>query len=144
MTVPAAVRGAGVIVAVQGTAALGVAVALVVRGFDGADQRVVNGFGTAVWFALAGTGVLTAGCGLLVGKRWGRGPAVFTQLLLLPVTWHLAVGSYRLGFAIPMGIIIMALTVLASLFSPPATRWVARDGQRGSAGFANRRQRADS
>ena len=47
--------------------------------------------------------MLAAGCALVTGKRWGRGLAVFTQLLLLPVAWYLAVGSHRPAFGIPAG-----------------------------------------
>jgi hypothetical protein len=100
-----------------------VAAVLLFRGLGGADQRVVNGFGTAAWFAVVGAAVLAAGCGLVVGRRWGRGLAVFAELLLLPVAWYLAVGSHRPLVGIPVGII--ALSVLALLFSPPAVRWVS-------------------
>ena len=133
---PAPVRGAGLIVAVQGAAALVVAAVLVVRGLAGSDQRVVNGLGTAVWFVLVGGGVLAAGRALVVGKRWGRGLAVFTQLLLLPVAWYLAVGSHQPAFGIPLGIV--ALTVLVLLFSPAAVRWAAGGDQRGPATSASR------
>ena len=132
---PASVRGAGLIVAVQGAAGLVVAAVLLFRGLGGADQRVVNGFGTAAWFALVGGAVLAAGCALLIGRRWGRGPAVFAQLLLLPVAWYLAVGSHRVLAGIPLGII--ALAVLALLFSPPAVHWVSGGDQRGSASPTN-------
>ncbi len=115
-------RGAGLIVAAQGVAALLVAAVLLVRGLGGADQRTL-GFGTAVWFALVGGAVLAAGCALFVGKRWGRGLAVFAELLLLPVAWYLAVGSHRPLAGVPVGIV--ALSVLALLFSPAAVRWVA-------------------
>ena len=135
-SVPTPVRGAGLIVAVQGAAALVVAAVLVVRGLAGADQRVVNGLGTAVWFVLAGGGVLAAGRALVVGKRWGRGLAVFTQLLLLPVAWYLAVGSHQPAFGIPLG--ILAVTVLVLLFSPAAVRWAAGGDQRGPASSASR------
>jgi hypothetical protein len=128
------VRGAGLIVAVQGAAGLAVAAVLVVRALAGADQRVVNGFGSAAWFFLLGAGVLAAGWALLRGKRWGRGFAVFVQLLLLPVAWYLGVGSHRVAFAIPVAII--AVTVLVLLFSPPALRWAA-GSQRGSADTAD-------
>ena len=121
---PASVRGAGLIVAVQGAAALVVAAVLLIRALSGADQHVVSGFGTAGWFALVGGAVLGAGWALLAGRRWGRGLAVFAELLLLPVAWYLAVGSHRALVGIPVGVI--ALTVLALLFSPPAVRWVAR------------------
>lgn len=131
---PASVRGAGVIVALEGTVGLVVAVVLVVRALAGADQRVVNGFGTAVWFFLIGAAVLAAGWGLWRGKRGGRGFAVFTQLLVLPVAWYLAVGSHRPLFGVPAAVLAVAALVL--LFSPPALRWAA-GGQRGSANAAN-------
>jgi peptidoglycan/LPS O-acetylase OafA/YrhL len=131
---PASVRGAGLIVAVQGAAGLVVANVLVVRAVAGADQRVVNGFGTAVWFFLVGAAVLAAGWGLLRGKRGGRGFAVFTQLLVLPIAWYLAVGSHRPLFGVPTA--ALAVTALVLLFSRPALRWAAGD-QRGSANAAN-------
>lgn len=128
---PSAVRGAGFIVAAQGLAALAMAAVLVVRAIAGADQRVVNGLGTALWFLVIGAVVLAAGRALVVGRRWGRGLAVFTQLLLLPVSWYLAVGSHRAAFGIPLAVV--ALTALLLLFSPAALRWVAGDDQRGPA-----------
>ncbi|KZS81666.1 hypothetical protein A4G29_19225 [Mycobacterium kansasii] len=128
---PTTVRGAGLIVVVQGTAALVTAAVLVVRGLAGADQHVVNGLGTAVWFVLIGGGVLAGGSALVVGKRWGRGVAVFTQLLLLPVAWYLSVGSRQPAFGIPVAIV--ALTVLVLLFSPPTLRWMAGSDHRGPA-----------
>lgn len=128
---PAAVRGAGLLVAVQGVAALVMAAVLVVRGVAGADQRVVNGLGTAVFFVLVGAVVLAAGRALILGKRWGRGLAVITQLLLLPVAWYLTVDSHRPGFGIPAG--IAALAVLGLLFSPAGVRWAGGGDQRDSA-----------
>jgi hypothetical protein len=132
---PSAVRAAGAIVAVQGATGLVLAAVLLIRGLGGADQRVVNGFGTAAWFAVVGAAVLAAGCALLVGRHWGRGLAVFAELLLLPVAWYLAVGSHRALVGIPVGAI--ALTALALLFSPPAVRWVAGGDQRGPASSAS-------
>jgi peptidoglycan/LPS O-acetylase OafA/YrhL len=131
---PTTVRVAGWIVAVQGVAALVVAAVLVVRGIAGADQHVVNGLGTAVWFILAGGVVLAAGRALVIGKRWGRGLAVFTQLLLLPVAWYLAVGSHQPAFGIPAGVV--ALTTLILLLTPAAVRWAGGD-QRGPASSAS-------
>jgi peptidoglycan/LPS O-acetylase OafA/YrhL len=119
---PKAVRRAGVIVAAEGAAAVVVAAVLVLRGLTGADQRVVNGFGTAVWFAIIGGGVLAAGWALWTGRRWGRGVAVFAQLLLLPVAWYIAVGSNQWMYGIPVGIV--ALVTLVLLFSPSAVQWL--------------------
>lgn len=121
---PRAVRGAGLIVAVQGLAGLVVAAALVVRAVAGADQRVVNGYGTAAWFGLVGAAVLAAGWGLLRGRRLGRGIAVFVNMTLLPVAWYLGVGSHRWGYGVLVG--AAAVAVLAALFSPAALRWAAK------------------
>ena len=128
-------RGAGVIVAAQGAIGLVLAAVLLIRGLGGVDQRVVNGFGTAAWFAVVGGAVLAAGAAMLAGRRWGRGLAVFAQLLLLPVAWYLAVGSHRIVVGIAVGVV--ALTVLVLLFSPAAVRWVAGGDQRGPASSAN-------
>jgi hypothetical protein len=96
---------------------------------------VVNGLVTAVWFVLVGGVVLAAGRALTLGKRWGRGLGVVTQLLLLPVAWYLAVGSHRPAFGIPAGIV--ALTALILLFSPAAVRWAAAGDQGDAASSAN-------
>lgn len=121
---PRAVRGAGLIVAAQGALGLVVALVLVVRAVAGADQRVVNGYGTAAWFALVGAAVLASGWGLLRGRRLGRGIAVFLNLTLLPVAWYLGVGSHRWGYGVVVG--VAAVAVLAALFSPSAVRWAAQ------------------
>ncbi|MBS2079430.1 hypothetical protein, partial [Mycobacterium tuberculosis] len=96
--------------------------------------HVANGLATAGWFVLVGAGVIAAGRALMLGKRWGRGLAVITQLLLLPVAWYLAVGSHQPGYGIPAG--LGALVVLGVLFSPAAVRWAA-GGQGDSASHAN-------
>lgn len=132
---PATVRGAGLIVALQGVAGLVVAVVLAVRGVTGADQRVVNSLGTAAWFLLVGGGVAAAGWALQASKRWGRGLAVFTQLLLLPVAYYLTVGSHQPALGIPLAIVSLAVLVL--LFAPASVRWAAGEDQRGPASSAN-------
>lgn len=132
-SVPAAVRGAGVLVAGEGVAALALAMVFLVRGIAGADQRVVNGLGTAALFVVIGGVVLAAGRSLAIGRLWGRGLAVVTELLLLPVAWYLAVSSHRPAFGIPAGVV--ALTALLLLFSPAALRWAG--GQVDSASADN-------
>ncbi len=116
--------------AAQGATGLVVAVVLLIRAIGGADQRGINGFGTAAWFALAGSAVLAAGWSLLVGRHWGRGLAVFAELLLLPVAWYLTVDSHRALIGIPVAGV--TLTALALLFSPAAVRWMS-GGQSGPA-----------
>ena len=120
---PSVVRSAGFVAAAEGVVAIVVAVVLVVRGLAGADQHVVNGYATAGWFAVMGAAVLAAGWALITGRRWGRGIAVFANLLLLPVAWYV-VAAQQLVYAIAMGGV--AIAVLGLLFSPPALRWASR------------------
>ncbi len=115
-----------------------VAAVLLIRAIGGAGQRGNNVFGTSAWFALAGGAVLAAGWALLTGRRWGRGLAVFAELLLLGVSYYLTSGSHRPLIGIPVA--ALSLIVLALLFSPAALRWVespAEDGQPGPASSAS-------
>jgi hypothetical protein len=120
---PSIVRQAAVVVALEGVALVGVAAVLVVRHVAGVeDQPWLSGYGTAGWFAVMGAGVLAAGWALWTGRRWGRGIAVFAQLLLLPVAWYMGFGSQRWLFAVPIGLV--ALATLALLFSPSTLQWL--------------------
>ncbi|MBS1694328.1 MAG: hypothetical protein JST91_19105 [Actinobacteria bacterium] len=136
MTPPPLVRYAGFLVAAEGIAALIIAVVLVVRGFEGADQRIVSGFGTAAWFLLIGSGVLAGGWALITGRRWGRGIAVFANLVLLGVAWYVFT-SHQLAYSI--AVTALALMALVPLFSRQAQDWMAdvRPGDQPSASSDN-------
>lgn len=121
MIQPPAVRYAGFLTAAEGIAALVTAVILVVRAVGGADQRIVSGYGTAIWFILIGGGVLAGGWALVTGRRWGRGIAVLTNLLLLPVAWYV-VTSHHIVYGVLVG--LLALVTLGLLFSPSAVEWL--------------------
>ena len=97
------------------------AVWYVVSGVLGTDEPGMNKFGTAGWFAVMGSAVLAAGWALWTGRRWGRGLAVFAQLILLGVAWYVGVGS---GQWLPgVAVAVVVLAVLALLFSPSALQW---------------------
>jgi len=119
---PPSVRRAAALVGLQGAVGVVAAVVLLVRGFTGADQRVVNGFGTAGWFALIGAVLLTAAWALWTGRRWARGIAIYAQMLLLPVSWYVGVGSHRWIYAVPVALISVAILVL--LFSRSTIDWL--------------------
>ena len=125
MTQPPIVRYAGLLVAAEGVAALVMAAVLLVRAAGGADQHIVNGWGTAVWFILIGGGVVTGGWALVTGRRWGRGIAVPTNLLLLPIAWYV-ITSHHVAYGVLVG--LLALTALGMLFSPSSVQWMASRG----------------
>ena len=122
---PPTVRRAAALVGLQG--ALGVigAVVFLVRATAGADGHIVNGFANAGWFALFGAALLGAAWALWTGRRWGRGIAVFAQMLLLPVSWYVGVGSHRWIYAVPVAVVSLAILVL--LFAPGTLRWMSYD-----------------
>jgi hypothetical protein len=128
---PATVRQAAVLVALEGVAAVVAAVVYVVSGFGGAEEPGLNKFGTAGWFVIIGAAVLAAGWALWTGRRWGRGIAVFAQLLLLPVAWYMGVGSHQWLYGIAVAVV--ALATLALLFSRSTLQWLGAQDSAASA-----------
>ena len=121
---PSTVRQAAVLVGLEGAAVVIGALVLVVRGAAGADQHIVNGFGTAAFLGVFGAAMLAAAWALWNSRRWGRGIAVFAQLLLLPVSWYAGVGSHQWGYAVPLAVI--AALILVLLFSPATLQWLTQ------------------
>ena len=123
---PSTVRRAGAVVALEGSALVVVAGVLVVRHLAGTDDPpFLSGYGTAAWFAVMGSAVLAAAWALWTGRRWGRGVAVFAQLLLLPIAWYMAVDSNRWSYGVPVALV--AVVALGLLFSPSAVQWLSQD-----------------
>ncbi|MFE9745168.1 hypothetical protein ACFYOT_09710 [Saccharothrix saharensis] len=117
--VPPAVRVAGALTAVQGLTGLAFAVALVVRSFSAEKSGEV--LGEAAYFAVLSAGVLAAGAGLVLGRHWGRTPAIVVQLLLLGVAWYMYGPSDRqLWGALLGGYVVITLVLL---FTNPVRRW---------------------
>jgi hypothetical protein len=117
--VPPAVRAAGALTALQGLTGLAFAVALVVRSFSAEKSGEV--LGEAAYFAVLSAGVLAAGVGLVLGKHWGRTPAVVVQLLLLGVAWYMYGPSDRQLWGALLGVYVVGTLVL--LFTNPVRRW---------------------
>lgn len=126
---PTVVRSAGYVVLAEGVLALLVAAIYVVHALTGINQDAVRGllsgfgYGTAVWFTIVGGAVAAAGWALITGRRWGRGLAVFANLILLGVAWYI----YSEGqFVYAAVVAVLAVTVLGLLFSPAAVHWVSQ------------------
>jgi peptidoglycan/LPS O-acetylase OafA/YrhL len=122
---PPNVRRAAALVALEGVVLIGVAAVLVVRAIGGAHEKAISGYGTAAWFVVMGAAVAGAGWALWTGRRWGRGIAVFAQLLLLPVAWYIAVGSQQWSYGVPVALV--AVCALGLLFSPSTVAWLSQD-----------------
>lgn len=118
ITVPATVRAAGVLVGIEGLAGIAFAVVLLI---SGSSRPGMNIYGEAGYFTVIFGGVLACGIGLLLGKRWARGPATAIQILLLGVSWYAIgpSGQPLLGF--PVAVLCVAVLVL--LFRAPSRIW---------------------
>ena len=67
--------------------------------------------------------VAFAGVNMLRGKRWGRGPVIMLQMLLLPIAYYIFSAGQWL-WAIPVGVI--ALVGLGLSFHPRSLAWAAQ------------------
>ena len=93
--------------------------------------RAAVGVGVTILMAAFGLLLLVVARGVFLGKRWSRGPAVATQLILLPIAWSFKGGSTTwvcvvlaaLAIAVLVGVLHPRST---AVFVPPA----ANRGQR--------------
>ncbi len=122
---PVAVRRGGAIVALEGLAAIVIAIVLTIHGLGGADESFISSYGTGAWFAILGAGVLAGGIALVTGRRWGRAIAVVAQILLIPVAFALLTDSGQPQYGAPL--LVVVIIVLVLLFSPSSVRWLAAD-----------------
>ncbi|WP_424189321.1 hypothetical protein ACOBQX_12535 [Actinokineospora sp. G85] len=125
---PRTVLGAGVLISLQGLAALMFTVALLVQAIAGDSPQSTRAvLGEAVYFGVVTGGVLACGIGLVLGKTWSRSPSVVVQVLLLGAAWYATGPSGRPELGIPVGVV--SLVALVLLFRPATTRWAQGDIQ---------------
>ncbi|MEO7196707.1 MAG: hypothetical protein ABIZ05_18115 [Pseudonocardiaceae bacterium] len=117
---PRPVRGAGVLVGLQGLVGVVIAAGLLVAAVHGPTGPVPVG-ATAACIAGFGVILLAVGAKLVRGRRGARTPAVVAQLLLLGVCWSAAVPSAQPAYGVPAA--AFCVLVLILLFCPPALRW---------------------
>ncbi|AKE41972.1 hypothetical membrane protein [Corynebacterium kutscheri] len=130
---PAAVKIAGLIAIVQSVIGLGYAALLLIRGIRGvADESIVYettdahtnvAYGTAIFFLIVFGFVIFGALWMMRGHRFGRGPVIMLEILLLLISWYMFQGGQ---------IFLAAATTLSSafglvmLFSPTSLAWVQR------------------
>ena len=81
-------------------------------------SRAAVGVGVAILMAVFGVLLLLVARGVFLGRRWSRGPAVATQLILLPIAW-----SFRGGLTtwVSVALAVLAVSVLIGLLHPRST-----------------------
>lgn len=117
--VPAALRVAGGVVALEGAGLVAMAAmaAMAVGHDSGIDIPIV-------WFTLCGLVVFVAGAALFAGWKWGlwRAIAIIIQLPLLLAASGLLLSADDRVYGIAIGVV--AGGVVGLLFVPSARRWL--------------------
>ena len=96
-------------------------VGLAYAGFEVGQIRMSRaevGVGVAILMAGFGVLLLAVARGVFRGKRWSRGPAVATQLILLPIAWSFKGGSTT-WVSVALG--ALAIAVLVGVLHPRST-----------------------
>jgi hypothetical protein len=117
-TPPPQIRVAGVLVGLQGAAAVTFAVLV---GIQESAQPLASVLGEVGYFAVIGIALVFIGAALATGRRGARTPAIVTQLLLLPVVYSLIGPSRQLLLGIAAGIYVVATFLL--LISERSREW---------------------
>ena len=80
--------------------------------------RAEVGVGVAILMAGFGLLLLLVSRGVFLGRRWSRGPAVATQLILLPLAW-----SFKGGATTWVSVVlaVVAIAALVGLLHPRST-----------------------
>ena len=130
---PEPVRWAGMLGIGESLAGIAYAVFLVVYNaffshdvgavFSEQGRGPLLGYGTAFFFFVIFGVVAFAGVNMLRGKRWGRGPVIMLQMLLLPIAYYIFSAGQWL-WAIPVGVI--ALVGLGLSFHRRSLAWAAQ------------------
>jgi hypothetical protein len=81
-------------------------------------SRAVVGLGVAILMAAFGLLLLVVARGVLLGRRWSRGPAVVAQLILLPIAWSFR-GGVTTWVSVTLG--ALAIAVLVGVLHPRST-----------------------
>lgn len=99
---PAQIRWAGIIAIVQSVIALAFAAFLVFRDITGAEEHSLVsdtsnigwvGTGTAIFMLIIFGTVLAGAISMLRGNKWGRGPIVLLEIILLGVAYFMFTGG---------------------------------------------------
>ena len=118
---PASGRRPPTIVVAAAVLALEGLVGLVYAGLEVGQVRMSRaevGVGVAILMAGFGLLLLLVARGVFRGRRWSRGPAVATQLILLPIAW-----SFRGGATtwVSVALAALAIAVLVGVLHPRST-----------------------
>ena len=104
--------------AIEGVVALGFGLYVGGETIVGKPLDLASAIGVAVLALLGGLGMLAVARGLMRAERWGRSPAVVTQLFALFLAWNM-IQSQQQWYGVPLA--VGAIVALVALLSGPTT-----------------------
>lgn len=122
--VPAPVRVAVIIIALECLGLVAAAVVLIAKSVTGTPGELARALLAAAFAVGAAVGLGFGGRALLRLRPAARSPVVVVQLLALPVAYSLAFQAGRIEYGAP--IMVAALAVIFLLFTPPARQALDR------------------
>lgn len=116
---PATLSAAAVVEALEGVAVLAVGLYVGVEAVVGRPHDLASAVALAFMAVLGGAGIIAVGWGLWQVRRWGRAPALLTQIFTVIVAVSMIQSRRQvLGTAL----IVVAVAGAAALLSPPTTK----------------------
>lgn len=131
---PAPVRWAGLIAIIHSLVGLIYAAILLYREFTGeVDPSLVSeganiewvGLGTAIFFIIIFGTVLAGALRMVQGRKWGRGPVVMLELILVLISYFMFTGGSIWGILAGIVTALSAIGALVLLFNPRSVDWAA-------------------
>lgn len=115
---PATLTAAAGIEALEGLAMIGLGVFVAVETIVARSYSVMNAVALAVCAVALGAGLLAVGRALFQARRWGRTPALLTQVFGFVIAVYM-IQAHQYAIGVP--IVVVAVAALVLLFSPPST-----------------------
>ncbi|OII62049.1 hypothetical protein BJP40_29645 [Streptomyces sp. CC53] len=118
---PTAVTAAAAVAGLEALAFIAGGLYVLVSTLTGRPDGVAQSVAGGLTLIVLGLIPLLAARGLLLLRRWSRGPAIIMQIMALPVAWTLIQAT---GAAVPAGVVLgaAALVALALLLNPATGR----------------------
>jgi predicted alternative tryptophan synthase beta-subunit len=119
VTRPVTLSAAAAVEALEGIALVAVGLYVGVEAIAGSPNDLTSAVVLALMAIAAGVGVVAVGRGLWQARRWGRAPALLTQIFAVIAAISMIQSRRQ---AVGVVVIVLAVAGAASLLSPPSTR----------------------
>jgi hypothetical protein len=123
-TRPITLSTAAAIEAVEGVAVAAVGLYVGIEAIVGSPNDLASAIVLAVMAIAAGVGLVAVGRGLWQVRRWGRAPALLTQIFAVIAAISMIQSSRQVVGGV---LIVVAVAAGVALLSPPTTRALDQD-----------------